>query len=98
MAAVRLPVRLPTFDSRLIEDLALLVKLTAAQLRPIAEVAVRLIVSKVRTGYVAERLACIFHSLNFSMERLLTNASRRETRTLLSLQRPCKADQTKSGQ
>jgi len=50
MAAVRLPVRLPTFDSRLIEDLALLVKLTAAQLRPIAEVAVRLIVSKVCTG------------------------------------------------
>ena len=94
MAAVRLPVRLPTFDSRLIEDLALLVKLTAAQLRPIAEVAVRLIVSKVRTGYVA----FIFHSVNFSMERLLTNASRRETRTLLSLQRPCKADQTKSGQ
>ena len=47
MATTRLPVRLPTFDSRLVEDLALLVKLTAAQLRPIAEVAVSLIVSKV---------------------------------------------------
>jgi len=46
MASIRLPVRLPTFDSRLVDDLVLLQKLPADKLQPIAECAVRLIVSK----------------------------------------------------
>ena len=54
MASIRLPVRLPTFDSRLVDDLVLLQKLTAEQLQPIAECAVRLIVTKAGDADVAD--------------------------------------------
>jgi hypothetical protein len=52
--ASKLPVRLPTFDKRIIDDLALLVKLSAENLKPIAEVAVQLIVSNAGDGEIAE--------------------------------------------
>lgn len=64
--ASKLPVRLPTFDKRIIDDLALLVKLTADKLKPIAEVAVQLIVSKAGDGEIAE-LAGIVIRICFSM-------------------------------
>jgi hypothetical protein len=52
--ASKLPVRLPTFDKRIIDDLALLAKLSAENLKPIAEVAVQLIVSNAGDGEIAE--------------------------------------------
>jgi hypothetical protein len=57
--AAKLPVRLPTFDARLVEDLALLVKLNEEQLKPIAEVAVSLIVSKAGDVDIAELAASL---------------------------------------
>lgn len=59
MASIRLPVRLPTFDSRLVDDLVLLQKLTAEQLQPIAECAVRLIVTKAGDADVADLAASL---------------------------------------